>query len=164
MSLFSDVDFSEGTDNPFGLTKGTHAVTISDAKVSRSEVGNLGLWLTFTGDGKKSIRKWITLPEKTQDAETRARNTSFLRMILKNLGIPEFDAEGKNIWKALESSHFIGIECTIIVVPQPNSEYFQVKKIMAKGTVPNTNGPTDWTPPSSPTGNAEAQFSGKGGF
>jgi hypothetical protein len=158
MSLFSDVNFDEGSDNPFGLTEGTYAATISEANVSRSESGNLGLWLTFTADGKKSIRKWVTLPEKTQDEETRARNTSFLRMILKNLGIP------RDVWETLEPDHFIGIECTIIVVPQPNSEYFQVRKIMAKGSASNMSGPASWTPPANIASHAEAQFSGKGGF
>jgi ABC-type Fe3+ transport system substrate-binding protein len=130
MSLFADVDWDQGSDNPFGLDPGTYEVTISDAEVERSEKGNLGLWLTFSAENGKSIRKWITMPEKNQDADTYSRNTSFLRLTLKQLEIPE------GSWDDLAPEDFIGLDCVIIVSPQKkNPEYNQISKLSrAKGT------------------------------
>jgi hypothetical protein len=124
MSIFDDVNFDEGTDNPFGLDPGTYEVSISDATIERSAKENLGLWLTFSNDEGKSIRKWTTMPEKDQEDDVRKRNTSFLRLLLRNLEIPE------ERWGSLTPEDFIGIDCVIVVTPQSNNpEYNQVKKI-----------------------------------
>lgn len=143
-SLFSDVNFDEGSDNPFGLEAGTHEVEISKAELARSSspAKNLGLWLTFTNDKGKSIRKWITMPEKDQDDETRERNTSFLRLTLRQLEIPE------TRWDKLTNEDFIGLECVIVVVPQKDSEYFQIKKISRKkgSGAPGVTYGKEWTP------------------
>lgn len=123
-SIFQGINWDEGSDNPFGLEPGIYETTISEAKIERSEKGNLGLWLTFTDDNKKSIRKWTTMPEPDQDKETYARNTSFLRMLLRSLEIPE----GK--WGDLEPADFETLDCTIVVNPQKkNPEYNQISKI-----------------------------------
>lgn len=129
-NIFSDIDWDEGSDNPFGLDPGTYEVTISNAVIERSANGNLGLWLTFSNDGGKSIRKWATLPEKSQDPETRKRNTSFLRLLMKNLELPQ------ERWANLEPADFEGMDCVITVAPQKNNpEYNQVTKITrSKGT------------------------------
>lgn len=121
--IFSDVNFDEGSDNPFGLEKGEFDVVVSDAKIERSEKGNLGLWVTFSAEDGKSIRKWTTMPEKDQDDDTRKRNTSFLRLLLRQLGVPE------SRWDSLDTDDLIGTEAHISVVPQKDSDYFQVKKI-----------------------------------
>jgi hypothetical protein len=124
VSIFDDVNFDEGTDNPFGLDVGTHDVSISEASIERSSKGNLGLWLTFSDSNKKSIRKWTTMPEPDQEEDVRVRNTSFLRLLLKSLEIPE------DRWGKLTPDDFIGIDCVIVVTQQSNnSEYNQVKKI-----------------------------------
>lgn len=124
MSIFDEVNFDEGTDNPFGLDVGTHEVTISEASIERSSKGNLGLWLTFSDENKKSIRKWTTMPEKDQETDVRQRNTSFLRLLLRSLEIPE------DRWGELTPEDFIGIDCVITVTQQSNNaDYNQVKKI-----------------------------------
>lgn len=124
MSIFDDVDFDEGSDNPFGLEPGTYEVTISEASIERSKNANLGLWLTFSDENGKSIRKWTTMPEKDQEDDVRKRNTSFLRLLLRNLDIPE------DRWAVLTPDDFIGIDCVVVVTPQSNNpEYNQVKKI-----------------------------------
>jgi len=128
INIFDDVDFDEGSDNPFGLDVGTHEVTISDVKVERSSKGNLGLWLTFSDDSGKTIRKWTTMPEKDQDDVERKRNTSFLRLLFRNLEIDEAK------WKKLQPDDFIGLDCVIIVKQQTNNpEYNQVSKITRGG-------------------------------
>lgn len=152
MSLFSDVNFDEGSDNPFGLEAGTHEVSISKVEMERSQNGNLGLWLTFTNDDKKSIRKWITMPEKDQEVDVRKRNTSFLRLTLRQLEIPE------SKWDKLEDTDFLGLECVIVVAPQKdNPDYYQIKKIArSKGSgTPGVTYGKEWTPkdlPKHPTG------------
>jgi len=124
VSIFDEVNFDEGTDNPFGLDPGTYDVSISEASIERSSKGNLGLWLTFSDSRGKNIRKWTTMPEKDQDDETRQRNTSFLRLLLRSLEIPE------ERWGELTPEDFIGIDCVVVVTPQSNnSEYNQVKKV-----------------------------------
>lgn len=143
MSLFADVNFDEGSDNPLGIDPGTHEVTISDAKIADSESGNTGLWLTFTNDKRQTIRKWVTMPKEDQDDETRARNTSFLRLLLRNLEIPS------TRWNALEPNDFIGLDCVIIVVPQKdNPDFNQVKKISrSKGSgSPGVSYGKEWSP------------------
>lgn len=134
-NIFSGIDFDEGTDNPWGLDAGTHEVELSNAEVERSGKGNLGLWITFSDDEGKTIRKWTTMPEKEQDDATRKRNTSFLRVLLNNLEIP------RNKWENLEPDDFIGIKCVIIVKPQrDNPDYMQVSKITrVGGSSPNEN-------------------------
>lgn len=129
-SIFSDIDFEQGSDNPFGLEPGVYEVDISEASLDRSEKGNLGLWLTFSNDQKKSIRKWTTMPEPDQSPADYSRNTSFLRLLFRNLDIPE------SKWKAVQPEDFIGISCVITVAPQKkNPEYNQVTKIArSKGT------------------------------
>ena len=122
-SIFSDINFDEGSDNPFGLEKGTHEVVVSEAKIERSEKGNLGLWVTFSAEDGKSIRKWTTMPEPDQPDETRQRNVSFLRLFLRQLSIPESQ------WAQLNPEDLVGIEAVITVVPQKDSDYFSVKKI-----------------------------------
>jgi hypothetical protein len=123
-NIFGGIDFDEGDDNPWGLPTGTHEVSISNAEIDRSGNGNLGLWLTFTNDEGKSIRKWTTMPEKEQDDVTRKRNTSFLRVLLNNLKIP------REKWEKLEPDDFIDLQCVITVKPQQNNpDYMQVGKI-----------------------------------
>lgn len=125
--LFSDVDFAEGDDNMFGFPNGIHEVVISGCEKTRSEKGNLGLWLTFSNDHGKSIRRWISLPEKEQDPETRSRNTGFLKLALNQLEIP------KERWSELTPDDFEGIECVITVQQQKkNPEYQQVSKMARK--------------------------------
>jgi hypothetical protein len=141
MSIFGDINFNEGTDNPFGLEPGTHKVSISEATIERSAKENLGLWLTFSDDNGKTIRKWTTMPEPDQDEATRKRNTSFLRLLLKNLEIPE------DRWGELTPEDFIGIDCVIVVTVQSNNpEYNQVKKISRThaGGQFRTNSPTEY--------------------
>lgn len=130
-NIFASVDWDEGSDNPFGLDPGTYEVTISETEVTRSEKGNLGLWVQFSTDAEredagvsKSIKKWVSLPEKTQDVQTRKRNTSFLRLLMRNLEIPE------ERWEKLDPADLIGLDCVITVVPQKNDpQYMQVRKI-----------------------------------
>jgi len=134
MSIFSDVNFDEGSDNPFGLESGDYDVVVSEAKIERSEKGNLGLWVTFSAENGKSIRKWTTMPESDQEEETRKRNTSFLRLLLKQLGVPQ------DRWNQLDPEDLVGIEARIIVVPQKDSDYFQVKKITPRITGDHSDG------------------------
>jgi len=123
-NIFGAINFDEGDDNPWGLPTGTHEVSISNAEIDRSGNGNLGLWLTFTNDEGKSIRKWTTMPEPEQDDVTRKRNTSFLRVLLNNLKIP------KDKWTKLEPDDFVDLQCVITVKPQANNpDYMQVGKI-----------------------------------
>jgi hypothetical protein len=123
-NIFAGIDFDEGSDNPFGIEPGTHEVVISAVSIERSEKGNLGLWITFSDESGKTIRKWTTMPEKSQDDVARKRNTSFLRMLLNQLELPE------EKWKKLLPNDMIGMECVIIVKPQTNNpEYTQVSKI-----------------------------------
>lgn len=139
-SIFSDIDFDQGSDNPFGLDPGTYEVTISEASLERSQNQNLGLWLTFSADNGKSIRKWTTMPEAGQDPATYSRNTSFLRLLFRNLEIPE------DQWDKLQPEDFYGIDCVIVVAPQKkNPEYNQVTKIArAKGTATQSAAPLDF--------------------
>lgn len=130
-NIFAGVNWAEGTDNPFGLEPGAYEVTISETEVTRSEKGNLGLWVQFSTDAEKeeagvskSIRKWVSLPEKSQTAQIRSRNTSFLRLLMRNLEIPEEN------WDTLDPADLVGIDCVIIVRPQKNNpDYMQVSKI-----------------------------------
>lgn len=130
MSLFSDINWDEGSDNPFGLDPGTYETTISEASIERSANGNLGLWLTFSDDNGKTIRKWTTMPEEGQDPKEYSRNTSFLRLLLRNLEIPE------SRWSSLTPDDFVTLDAVVIVAPQKkNPEYNQITKITrAKGT------------------------------
>jgi len=140
INIFEEVDFDEGSDNPFGLEPGTHEVTISEVKIERSSNGNLGLWLTFSDDNGKTIRKWTTMPEADQDDITRKRNTSFLRLLFRNLELPE------EKWKKLQPDDFIGMDCVIIVKPQKNNpEYNQVSKITRGGSATGEGGMDDLT-------------------
>jgi hypothetical protein len=70
------------------------------------------------------------MPEKGQEPDVYARNTSFLRLFLRNLEIPE------DQWEALDPDDMIGLDCVIVVRPQKNNpEYMQVTKITRqKGT------------------------------
>ena len=68
------------------------------------------------------------MPEKDQDDDTRKRNTSFLRLLLKQLGVPE------SAWTSLNPDDLVGIEARIVVTPQKDSDYFQVKKIQTRPT------------------------------
>jgi hypothetical protein len=123
-NIFSNVNFDEGSDNPWGFDPGTYEVTVSDVSSERSKNQNLGLWVTFSGDEGKSIRRWVSMPEPSQDDVTRKRNTSYLRAFLNQLEIP------KERWTKLEPDDFIGIDCTIIVRAQAdNPEYMKVSKI-----------------------------------
>jgi hypothetical protein len=134
-NIFSGIDFEEGSDNPWGLESGTHKVSISNTEITRSEKGNLGLWLTFSDDEGKTIRKWTTMPEPEQDIVVRKRNTSFLRVLLNNLEIP------RDRWEKLEPDDFIDLQCVIIVKPQANnSDYYQVSKITRDHTRGDSNG------------------------
>lgn len=128
MSIFSDINFDRGSDNPFGLEPGTYETVISEAFLERSQSKALGLWVTFSAEDGKSIRKWVTMPEEDQDQKTYDRNVSFLKLFFKNLEIPEEQ------WAKLNPDDLIGIECVITVTPQKkNPEYNQVNKITRKG-------------------------------
>lgn len=124
------IAWDEGSDNPFGLDPGVHRVTISEAKISRGKPkadnprGNLGLWLTFTNEDGESMRKWTTLPEDDQDRITKKRNISFLRLLNRNLEIPE------EAWGSLSPEMYEGLDCVITVsVQKKNPEYNQIDKI-----------------------------------
>lgn len=131
--IFQGINWDEGSDSLF-LDPGTHETTISDASITRSEKGNLGLWLTFTDDKGMSIRKWTTMPEEDQDKDVYARNTTFLRILLNTLEVP------KARWDSLEPSDFVGLDCVIVVSPQKkNPEYNQISKMTrSTGTAPVT--------------------------
>jgi len=123
-NIFADVDFDEGSDNPWGLDVGVHEVVVSNVEKDQSKNGNTGLWVTFSNDEGQTIRKWTTMPTPDQDDVERKRNTSYLRVLLNNLEIP------KDRWNHLEPDDFIGIECVIVVKQQTNNpEYNQVSKI-----------------------------------
>lgn len=123
-SLFGGVNFDEGTDNPWGLDPGTHHVSISEVEKTTSRNDNLGLWLTFSNEDGQSIRKWITLPTEDMDPADRKRNTSYLRVVLNSLEIPQ------DRWTKLAREDFIGLDCVIVVARQKeNPEYTQIKKI-----------------------------------
>lgn len=131
-NIFSDINWDEGSDNPFSLEPGIHKTTISNATIERSVKGNLGLWLTFSDAEGKSIRKWATMPEASQSAEDYKRNTSFLRLLLRNLEIPESE------WSSLEPDSFIGIDAVVTVSPQRNApEFNQVGKIVRTHSKPD---------------------------
>lgn len=129
--IFAKINFDEGTDNPWQLTDGVHDVTISNAQITYSKSGNLGMWLTFQNDKGQQIRRWTAFPEDGQDPNTRSKNISYMRMLFRQLEIPE------NKWNKLEPNDFIGIECIIIVKPQSmkpgqTEQYYQVVKITRK--------------------------------
>jgi hypothetical protein len=156
-SIFSDINWDEGSDNPFGLGPGTYETTISEATIERSEKGNLGLWLTFSSEDGKSIRKWITMPESGQSQSDYSRNTSFLRMSLRSLEIPEAK------WPILEPNDFIGLDCIITVAPQKkNPEYNQITKLVRAGvSLPtgSSNGASSYVKPDHTTVPADGGYS-----
>lgn len=126
--IFTDLNWDDVSDNPFGLDPGVHETTISEAKIDKSSKGNLGLWVTFTSDNKRSIRKWLSMPETGQDSETFDRNLSYLKFFLsKQLQIPK--SELNNVMN--NPSELIGTEVTLTVAPQNGSdEYMAIKKIV----------------------------------
>lgn len=139
---FGDVDWSKGSDNPFGIPCGPngkpalHAVSISSAWIEKSKNDNLGLYVEFSNDEGETIRKWCTLPVgqatadsygiEADDEKTYKRNTSFLRLLFRNLEIPEED------WTAVVKNPelLVGLDCVITVAPQKDPQYNQVTRIV----------------------------------
>lgn len=130
-----EVEWDEGSDNPFGLDPGIYEGTIAEVELVRGKAkegkprGQLGLWLTCQdSDSENTIRRWVSLPEK--DVQTRAeykRNISYLRVINNDLEIPQ------SRWNKLSIDDYQGLPIVFEVTKQKkNPEYNQVSKMSLK--------------------------------
>ncbi len=114
------VDIAGADDDPFGLPDGDHKVVISDVVVKESSKGTTGLQITFSDPATgKSVSMWNTIPVK--DDPNAERNASYLKMTLRNLGVPE------DRMNSVRKEDLVGQDALIRVRPQKNNpDYKQI--------------------------------------
>lgn len=126
-SIFGDLDIEGASDDPFGVPVGVHPVQVTDVKVIRPKADDKDMLLleykVTDGDATGNTvqeRKTIKTDGEDANSPSARRNASFLKIRLKELGVPEARLN------SVKPDDLIGVE-GFLTIGEPNNGYTNVK-------------------------------------